>query len=362
MSNLSRTGRPSGPIARYTLIQADMKTKLQSGTWPLGQPLPSSRQLAAQYHISPRMICCALKALSREGFVRLTPGHPPIATVSAPLAQIMNKSIALVLSGGVSRLTNGDNQICRALMTKLNGIFGTLLTLADNRWRREFPAGLCDLPLSGVLLHGPFTQTIVRQYEVLDVPVVLLDQPAEGLNIHSVALENHKATVDTVTRLVKLGHRRIAFARTVSNSIKGIDADSLERQSSFLLACKKHKLKTKDYKVFTGMGHNTGSTTLGNEILSAKTRFTAVLTTNSSLAKNIAVVAQAAGLRVPGDLSIATFSPTDPQESEDWSGPQADFSLMAAPAVDIILSKPQSIQHIRMETVWHEGKTIGPCW
>ncbi|MBI3831298.1 MAG: substrate-binding domain-containing protein [Planctomycetes bacterium] len=364
MAKRPRVGRPQGHTSRYKLIQADMLDKLQSGRWPPGRPLPSSRQLARQYKISHQMIHIALKALAKDGWVRLADRRLAVATVSAPLSRVMEKSIALVVTAGLRALADESNsrgQLWNALVPRMDLKTGTLVILQDTRWRKEFPAGLRELPLNGVLLLGPFHHELARQYEALDLPVVLLDQPAEGLKIHAVALENVQAAADAVSRLAALGHRRIAFVRNLVTSTQKIDPDSKEREAGFIAACKKLKLKDVDYKIFTGIGSRAqGSIDIGQQLLRAHPPFTAVLAADDTLAAGIVLAVEMAGLKVPQDLSLAVFHAQYPG-SHNWSGPRADFSLMAAPALDLLVRKPRLPQHVRIPTHWHEGTTTGPA-
>jgi GntR family transcriptional regulator len=57
------------PGARYVHIAADLRSKIGDGTYPVGEPLPSTAELMRRYEASNTAVRAAIKELSIEGLV-----------------------------------------------------------------------------------------------------------------------------------------------------------------------------------------------------------------------------------------------------------------------------------------------------
>ncbi len=359
MATHRKRGRPPGPTSRRSAIAADIARQLESGAWPIGKPIPSYRQLAARYRVCVTTIRLVLHALSEDGRLRLNPRRKAIASVGAPAATLLNGAVAIVMRDqfAVHMLSAENAMLWRGLTGGLRGTNNAFFILQDwRRWRTEFPAGLRDLPLAGVILLGPFAPEMIKHYETLKLPVMLVDQPGDEFKLHSVSVANYEAAFDATQRLIGLGHRHLAFVRTVLVSLGGIDPDSRARQDGFLDACRKHRLRPGRYKVFSTI-LSPGPTPALAALVRAAPRFTAVVCNNVVHAAQTARAAETAGLNVPRDLSIVAFrSPTG--HDRDWSGPQIDFEEIGRRSAELLLSRPRRIEHVKIATVWHEGISL----
>jgi DNA-binding LacI/PurR family transcriptional regulator len=355
-----RKGRPPRGNCRYRTIAADIVRRLDSGEWPVGKPMPSFRLLAQSYGVGTKTIQLALNVLRHDGRVSIEAKRPMLASLGRPLSTLLTKSLGIVMNSGIASTCNPGNvhSLWRGIALNAHRIGLTLVMLSDDRlWKKEFPAGLRDLPLSGILLTGPFPDYLLRQYASLEVPIVLLDQPGDGYALHSVSVGNYEAAYDATMRLIQLGHERIAFARSIVGSLKNIDPDSKEREEGFRAACRKSGVDTG--QVFSVGFHAVGSPA-ARAIVRFKPAFTAVLCATSAHAEQVSREARSAGLRVPRDLSIATFECRG-RWTPDWSGPHIDFEEFGRLGIDLLIRKPKSPQHIRVKTTWNEGDSIAPA-
>ena len=355
-----RGGREADPTAGYRAIAGKIARRLDRGEWPVGSRLPSFRQFARGYDVSLGTVQRALGMLRTEGRVRITPDRPTLAALGAPLDSVMKDAVVLVMGKRLPAILQPGlyEPIWRGIVDGVAKADCTLIILQHaNRWRREYPAGLRHLPLRGLLLLGPLPAGLVKQYETLGLPVVLLDQPGARFRLHSVTVANHDAACDATSRLIARGHRQIAFVRSVVGSIQEIDPDAKERQAGFAAACKQAGLKQSQYRVFSaGFGDSSAAV---QELIRSTPRFTAVLTASDVHAKQTAGAARAAGLSIPRDLSVVTFGSSLPL-SRDWSGPRVDFEEFGRIGVEILRRKPRTIQHVRVGAVWHDGDSFGP--
>ena len=334
--------------------------KITLGHWAIGKPIPSSRVLAKTHGVGIKVVRLAIGKLIREGRLQNSPRRRPIVTLSANVSSVFKKSIALVLS--TELLTVLKETSCRgAMLNKLIECISktswTVLTLQNSRWRNEFPEGLRELPLQGIVLIGPFRMSLLRQYATLPVPVIALDQPiAENLNIHTIAVANYDASFDATTRLIALGHRRLAFVRTFTHSYQNVDPDSQERCDGFTAACRAVGLNDEAYRIFTaGYIDNVSPTII--DIFAVKPRYTALVLSDGFHTKQINMCLKAARLSVPADCSIVAFEGTATSKLI-WSGPKIDFSEFGRRAFELIENPPATPQHIRVLPCWHEGGSV----
>jgi GntR family transcriptional regulator of arabinose operon len=352
-SQKMRRGRPPGHTSQYRTIAADLASRLTSGEWPIGNPIPSYRQLAQRHQVGIHVIQLALKELAAEGLVLIRPGRPPIAALGASLSAVMKNTIAIVLPAGVHDVFETPYRLAMIrgiAKSAQEGGYPFLVLQDTKRWRTVFPAGLKHLPLIGIILMGPLTGLVLQQYEKIIAPVVLLDQPGDKWAFHSIAVDNYNAAFDATSRIITHGHRRIVFIRTITYSVHDIDPDAKERHAGFLAACVKAGLRKEEYKVHSASYSN--SQRLIKDILTKYPGTTAVLSDSNTIAD----VAEKAGLKIPRDLSIAAFQSKG--QPVNTSGPQIDFELMGRSAVEVIRRKPATMEHLRIPTMWNEGKSI----
>lgn len=358
MAKRKRRGRPPGPSPRRNAILADITEKLASGEWPVGKPIPSYRQLANMYQVSVTTIRLALKTLAREGRVNIHPRQQPVAAIGKPLYEMLDGSVAIVLKDQLAHYIRGvDNaRIWRGLTQGLLWSNSPFIVIQHwKQWRTAFPAGLHNLPICGVVLLGPFRPEMIKQYECFKAPVVLIDQPGEQFNLHSVAVANYQAAYDATMRILSMGHTRIAFVRSVLSSMRDIDPDARERQEGFLAACKQRGLKPNQYKVVSAILESRSHSV--EDLVRTAPRYTAVLCSNERHALQTESAALAADLKVPRDLSVVAFQ-SDRSDKRDWTGPQTDFEGLGLKAAEILRRRPEKPEHALVPPKWSAGATL----
>ena len=362
MVDQKRRGRPPGSIARYSVISEDIARRLAAGEWPVGTTLPSCRQFGRQYAVGAHVINRALRALETDGRVVISPRKLPVAALGARLESVVQNAVAVVLRSDIH--ASFDAPASHDIRTGFERVLGQrgcppLLYLHhSSRWRTEFPIGLRDLPLKGILLYGPFSTEMLKRYENLDVPVVLIDQPAEQCALHTVTANNVDAAFDATMRLINLGHRRLAFIRSIVSSLRMIDPDARERQEGFTKACQAAGLAEDDYKIFTAA--NTPTSAATQSLVRAVPRYTGVLTANDHHAAQTLAAAESIGLRVPRDLSIAVFRAAHTAR-RNWSGAQIDFEGIGRAAAQLLDRKNTTPQRVLIPCSWVAGDSVARC-
>jgi DNA-binding LacI/PurR family transcriptional regulator len=134
------------------------------------------------------------------------------------------------------------------------------------------------------------------------IPVVLLNQPSLASKYTSVLVDYSRGYHEAVDHLRHLGHRDIAFL-SGSTSFSSVR----RRQEAFQSAVEKSGMQFRKECLVVGDLRVEGGRKAMADILQMKPKPTAVVATNDLMAVGALQAAQAAGLRVPEDLSIIGF-------------------------------------------------------
>jgi len=357
-----RSGRPSGR-SKYREIAADIAGKIAAGEFPIGKPLPTWSELSRIYSVGEMTVGQAMRVLKQDGYINASPRQRPVARLGLSFNKIFDLSIGIVTHTYINLIIRPERNRWNAAM--FQGVTKAVMyncwpivVLQGPLWRTDFPAGLAHMPLQGLLLLGcPFRPDLFKQYQELNerYPVVTLDEHSDYL--HSIALDNFAIIRDATLRLVALGHRKIAFVRPYHDSplVRNIDSTSKLRADAFVATCQEAGLAPDEYKIFSTTVSAFASHSF-RAIIRTVPRFTAVLAPDNC--QHVAAEAELAGLHIPRDLSIVGFSQSLPSR---WSGPAVNFEEFGAKGVELIRSKPTTLQRILIPTSWNDGETAGPA-
>jgi DNA-binding LacI/PurR family transcriptional regulator len=349
----------SNHVMKHKAVADDIAKRISSGEFTIGRPIPPLRTLAKSYGVAVMTVHQATKVLIAEGVIDAKPHHRPLARLGLSLEKVLHQSIGIVLSQNMTAIWKDPiwrGALYRGVMDGIQNTSETIVTLHGREWRRDFPAGLVHLPLKGlILLTCPFERALFAQYKFLNerFPVVSVDNYTE--HVHSVILDNFEITRDATLRLIALGHRRIAFIRPFLTSWKSrcIDPDAQQRADGFTAACAEAGLPPEQGVVFSAAFERNRASI--RQIV--RSGFTAVIAINTFHAQQTEDEARKAGLHTPRDLSIIAFGGSLPSR---WTGPVTDFATLGCKSIELIRSRPRTLQCIRMPAKWNAGETIGP--
>lgn len=353
-------GRPKSDHAAHRALAARIASEIDAGKLPAGEPLPPIRQLQVRYRTGYRTVWLAVKILKAEG--RVTPGANRRLLVRPAVPGGTSALGPVVVVTGYGKLdATVRTPLGRSLFSGIAAGAGLLdrplLILHGDELNERLPDGFASLQPSGVVLFGIFKPPVLRAYERLGVPAVLVDRPEpswKGLGVHA---DNAGAVRDAVRRLAVLGHRRIACVRFVSYKQRSVDLDALERADAFLDALKEAGLPHGHEHVFNALpGGKRGAPGI-ERMLKVRPRFTAVLATDVYWGQQTMKAALALGLKVPGDLSVAAFQAKS-QPQKTVAGPAIDFEALGREAVSLLKAPGAKKTVVRVPTEWHDGRTV----
>jgi DNA-binding LacI/PurR family transcriptional regulator len=355
-----KPGRPVSPQARYRRIAADLRARLRAGEFPAGTAIPALRRLARRYRTSDYTVRLAVGLLKREGRIRTSAHRQLVATGTGAAAGALDGLILQVSADPLDALHRGPytDEVMRGIQMGAGEMKAPFLALHDPGFRDSLPTEALELPLRGILLFGTLGDEVLAAYEKLGVPVVLVDQPAGRRKLHSVAVDNFNAARDAASRLIALGHRRLAFVRYVQVGMRRADPNIQEREKGFFAALKDAGLPRSAARTYNSIGHRSDSPEM-RALVRARPPFTGVLCASGWRAPLVAIAAEAAGRSVPGDMSVVCFQAQE-EDYPGFSGPRIDFEEMGRRAAHLLDEPGHPPRCVRVPAVWTDAGSTAP--
>ncbi len=136
----------------------------------------------------------------------------------------------------------------------------------------------------------------------LKIAIVLINNQHPGEFVYSVAIDNVRGAYDATNHLIDLGHKRIGYV----GDRFGLQSD-VERWVGYEKAMKQADLIVRAELIARGDGKPEGAALAARQLLSLKDRPTAIFCYNDMSALGVLQEADARGLIIPADLSVAGF-------------------------------------------------------
>lgn len=156
--------------------------------------------------------------------------------------------------------------------------------------------------LDGLICLGTFSESMVNKIKSFNKPAVFVDATGDLDLFDSIVTDFGYSVKKVLNYFIQEGHKRIAYIGG-----RDVDADGKEvvdmRVPLFRSYMEAKGLLNEDYIKIGGYTPKQGHR-LGKELLSLKTRPTAIFAANDSLAVGCYKAIQEAGLRIPEDISI----------------------------------------------------------
>jgi DNA-binding LacI/PurR family transcriptional regulator len=142
----------------------------------------------------------------------------------------------------------------------------------------------------------------VPRLEELNIPIVLINNQQAGHYLHSVSTDNFAGGRLAGEHLLSLGHRRIAYLGVAPDAHA-----SIERLEGCRAVLQEHGLDIHDDWLLPANGRADGGKAGVARLLQCAIRPTAIFCYNDMTAIGALQALKAAGLRVPGDISLIGY-------------------------------------------------------
>lgn len=227
--------------------------------------------------------------------------------------------------------------------------------LSDDQF---IPEILTTLMADGLLInyHYRFPPHLLEAIDRFRIPAVWINIRRD----HDAVCFDEGAAANAATqRLLDLGHRRIAYLDRAleKEEAQGLHYSSYERRDGYLAAM---AAAGSQPQVLTGL--SPGTTALAADWVARADRPTAVLCYNRHSAQDLATACIAAGMTIPGDLAILTFSrgyhgvPCIPGYEQPWT----ELGVLAAETLVRRLASEGPLPSVALPLGFVSGDTLTP--
>lgn len=296
---------------RQQHLRDQLLARLRAGRdWPPGSRLPGGRDLARTFRCSPVTMDGVLRGLTAQGFLRrearrgtfVAPredwGRSGTAAAGRRLAGILMNFQEDILHAAEAEL---HRRGCGALVRCTGAdLPATLEAVRDLAARGA--GGFIWSPLS-TPRYAADNHRLAQALLGTGLPAVAVDRYPETVELHSVVSDNRGAAAQLTRRLLALGHRRIGLVRHLHGSTPA------DRQRGWECAFAEAGLAP-GAELVLSVPHALPAPDLVRQVRAwlRKVRPTAVWSIAAQpLGAAVLAAAQAEGLRIPQDLSFATF-------------------------------------------------------
>ncbi len=316
------------PLPLYHQLRMALLDRIGAGEFRPGDPLPSERQLAADYEVSRITVIQALKALEREGVIERRQGQGTFVVeptrrerkslasnrTVAFLAPVLTDPFLFDIVRGVERIaTHHGYHLVMMCSHEDPAQEASLIREAQTRGVH----GAVVYPIQGDASHAVFQDLLAQGY-----PFVFIDRYYPGLSVDRVVTDDHDAAYAITDRLIQHGHRRIAFVTWYEVTCTSVR----ERIAGYRAALYQHHLDPHPGLIWRDL--YVGDKKDGNNPEHLRRllhlhRPTALIAVNFIIAGYLLDDLQRCGLRVPQDVVIAGFDLDHPSIRSPLTRPAA---------------------------------------
>lgn len=227
-------------VPLYEHIYETIRGQILDGTYPVGEKLPSEKQLEDIFHVSRITSKKAMTMLAKEGIIDRIPGRGSFVSGNRPekpmhISDDRSPLIGLIVDGFspsfAYNIVHSIESTCSEMGCSL------VLRCSHGSLERETQAidDLVKIGVKGLLImcvHNENYNERILQLVINKFPVVTIDRQLKGLSVPFVGTDNISAARELTGTLLSQGYRKIAFVRPEAHETVTL----LDRQFGFQLA------------------------------------------------------------------------------------------------------------------------------
>ncbi|WP_199615981.1 GntR family transcriptional regulator [Paenibacillus alkalitolerans] len=364
---MTDSGRPL-----YGIIYDELKKRIENGEYAEEQQLPTEIELAEMYGVSRITSKRALIELEREGLIYRKRGSgsfvKKLESRAVPGGRIVSMIMPYVAANGLLGYIQGATDY---LDTR-----GYYLTIHSSNWskdkEKEFLFNLPRRGVSGILLYPVSTLKnldAVYSLHMNQFPIVTIDQYYDNVPVGSVVSNNFNGGREAVSKLIELGHRRIAFVSSIGLQYRSSVRD---RFYGYCQALKDAgiaidmEIVVHDFpETYESAGKHEFFQTLIGQL--KERGVTGIQAEHDHLAVDLLRAALERNVKVPDELSITGFDNHEISSTVEMpvSTVNQNFYEIGRRAAEMIVDRierglPQQQEKVEVDVEWIGRQTTGP--
>ena len=359
---------------KYLRIKQDLTNRLRAGQFDPNVPLPSEKMLAELGGVSVGTVRQALSEMADEGLVRREQGRGTFVTTrtnqqSAQLLNVFALIAPQLLEGPYPMLVHGFEEASASIHHQVQ--VGN--SQNDIGRQANLVLGLIDQMVGGVAIvpttSDPTPAIQIRQLHKNQIPVVFCHRSVEGIAAPCVTFSGYEVGFKAGRAFYELGHRHVAclldHRTTLANEYERGLTDAMRQDSPTDISI----VSTIEYGITSASEQARAAIHKAvSELLNKSDRPTALFCGNVTDAEQIYLQAEAAGFKVPRDVSIMSFGGTRNGHglAQRISGPMVDEHAVGKRAAELLHQMRRgeraldNDERIEFPITLYGGETLGP--
>ncbi len=354
---------------KYQVILEEIKSNILSGTYSVGNQIPTESALQEMYQVSRQTVRKAILELANEGFLRSekgsgtyvsnqfrskTGGNSNNKTIGVITTYISDYIFPSIIRGIESRLNEDD--------------YSLLLASTNNDVAQEKKAlemmlsfgvdGLIIEPTKSNLYNPNIAYYLT--FKEQDVPFIMINAYYEELEVPFFCLDDVQSSYLATKELISNGHTQIGIIAKMD------DLQGKYRMKGYIKALGEAKLRFHPEQVLSFYTETKQelSANLKNFLTDNRGGLTAIVCYNDEVGLEVVQVCRQLDIQVPGELSIIG-------QDNSYIAKNANITLttlthpqeqMGRDAADWVIKKLQGKKDLRDQTYYQpvlvEGETV----
>ena len=283
--------------AKYIDLSKVLKKAIEAAKWQ--DRLPGVFRLAAEYNVDPATVSKALKLLEQKGIVTINGRRGTF--ISKHETRSVHKIIGVVGASEKDSVTCHDLAIIKEYFKNIN--YEVIAISQNDDLLRSNPQFWAKLPIDGLIfMYSTLTRELISELRQSGMPFVSTNKIIGLPGISWVDFGGTDALAELIRYFHKLGHRRIAFV-----DIKHNKNNFTERlHKAYCDCCAKLNCLNEELFYVSDKIDN-----LANDFLNMNTGATAIISLSYNVTKSFMKAAKAHDLKIPKDLSLASYNSED---------------------------------------------------
>lgn len=155
-----------------------------------------------------------------------------------------------------------------------------------------------------IIMYSSVDNESLDALKKMRIPVVVIGKPLKSKDVLYVDNDNVKASFDVTEKLIKNGHKKIAF---ISGSFRFVV--SLDRLDGYMNALKENDIPfRKDYIIELSEFVTKGAYEKTKDLLQLEDRPTAFVSTDDVMSFGVMDAIKECGLKIPEDIEVMSFN------------------------------------------------------
>lgn len=308
----------------YEQIARRIEQQIEEGIYGPGDRIQSIREICEAYEVADKTAKQALRVLGQKGLIKTVVGAGAYVSDrdgGEPLPAVQQKSVAfLKLGSNPMPIFLYEIDLIQQALIRM-GCSMNYMVAPDDEMMNTAIAHIAEAPPACMLIFPSHSRTgpisLPPSLRAIDRPKLVIESISSDCSY--VTADTERMTGELTRYLIDLGHRDICLASGFTRKVSGF-IDAVQSMSSLGVR----------HNIIAGLDAPDAAAELSKRILSLKPRPSAIIACNDISASLLVQHLEAEGLRVPDDISVASFDDLPAAQTG-----QSDLTVIRHPCYEI---------------------------